>query len=133
MILLDSMVIASSAIILKDKKILLTKRSNYTKTFPEMWACPGGRAEPGETPEQTVAREIKEEINLEFKPTKLFATGKYEDRDLYRFLGDWSGDVKIQEEELTEWNWFSYEDAIKLKLSFDYKEILEKLRNENII
>ena len=98
-----------------------------------MWACPGGRAEPEETPEQAVAREVEEEVGLKFNATRLFAIGKYENRYLYRFLGNWFGNVKIQEEEVAELGWFSYEEAIKLKLSFDYKEIIEKLRNENII
>lgn len=47
------MVIASSATIIKDKKIFLIKRSNYTKVFSGYWACPGGRANEGELPEQT--------------------------------------------------------------------------------
>ncbi len=127
------MVTASSAIILKDKKILLIKRSNYTPSFPKHWACPGGRAEPNESPEQNVIREVKEEINLDFKPTKLFATEKYQDRDLYRFLGDWKGIITIQKEEIDDYDWFSYDDAVKLELAFDYKKIIEKLRKEELI
>jgi len=127
------MVYAASAIILKDNKILLVHRSDYTPTFPNTWACPGGRGDPGETPEQAVIRELKEEVDINFKPTKLFATGKYKDRDLFRYLGEWSGEVKIQEEEITEWNWFSYDEAVKLKLGFDYREILEKLHKEGLI
>lgn len=127
------MIIASSAIILKDNKILLIRRSNYTPAFPKHWACPGGRAEPNESPEQNVIREVKEEINLEFKPTKLFATGKYQDRDLYRFLGDWKGKIKIQKEEIDDCQWFPYDEAAKLELAFDYKKIIEKLRKEELI
>jgi len=127
------MVTASSAIILKDKKILLVKRSNGIGVFPRCWGCPGGLAEENESVEETVSREVKEEINFDFKPTRLFSTGKYNDRVLYRFLGEWSGKVKIQEEELTDWNWFSYYGAIKLKLAFDYREVIEKLHEEGLI
>ncbi|MCH8004332.1 MAG: NUDIX hydrolase [Nanoarchaeota archaeon] len=127
------MVTASSAIILKDKKILLVKRSNYTEIFPQCWACPGGLAEGNESAEKTVSREVKEEINFNFKPTRLFSTGKYQERVLYRFLGDWHGQVKIQKGELSDWNWFSYEEAIKLTLAFDYREIIEKLHKEKLI
>lgn len=127
------MVIASSAIIIKDKKILLIKRSNYTKVFPEHWACPGGRADEGESPEENVVREVKEEINLEFKPEELIKTGQYEDRKLYRFYGTWSGNVQIQEEEVDDWNWFSYNETIKLKLAFDYKEVIEILNRKNLL
>lgn len=127
------MVYAASAIIFKDKRILLIKRSDYTKTFPNTWACPGGRGDEGETPEQAVVRELKEEMNIDFKPTKLYKTGKYKDRDLFRFLGEWSGEIKIQENEITEYGWFSYEVATKLNFGFDYKEVIELLKKEGYL
>jgi ADP-ribose pyrophosphatase YjhB (NUDIX family) len=88
------MVIASNAIILKDKKILLIQRGKYTKAFPLHWACAGGRGGEGETPKEIVIRELKEELNLNFKPSRLFSTGQWEDRNLFRFLGEWSGEIK---------------------------------------
>jgi mutator protein MutT len=124
------MVIASCAIILKDKKILLVKRSDSSEVFPKYWGCPGGRVDKGETVEEAVSREVKEEVNLEFKPTELFSTGKWEDRDLNRFLGEWSGEIKLYEEELSDYRWFSYEEAIKLQLGFDYREVIEKLHKK---
>ena len=127
------MVIASSATIIKDKMILLIKRSNYTKVFPGYWACPGGRANEGESPEQVVVREVREEVNLDFEPKELIKKGQYEDRELFRFYGTWSGKVKIQEDEVSDWNWFSYNDAIKLKLAFDYREVIEILHQKNLL
>ena len=125
--------LGASAIILKDKKILLVKRSKDSDTFPEKWACPGGRDEPGESPEEVVIREIKEEVNLEFTPSKLFKIWVYKGLKRYRFLGSFKGQVKLQKEELTEWNWFSYDEAIKLDLGFDYRELLERLHEEEFI
>ena len=127
------MVIAAAGLIIKDKKILLTKRSNYTGAFPGCWTCRGGRADEGETAKDAVVREVKEEIGLDFKPTELFAKGKWKDRDLNRFLGEWSGKIKFQQDEITKFGWFTYKQAIKLKLAFDYKKVIEKLHRKNIL
>lgn len=127
------MILAASGIILKQKKILLLKRSNYTERYPGCWGCPGGRAEEGETAEQNVIREVKEECNLDFIPTKIIKTGIWKEVKYYRFLGDWSGKITIQEEEVAAYNWFSFSEAIKLDLSFDYKEILETLHNQKLL
>jgi ADP-ribose pyrophosphatase YjhB (NUDIX family) len=127
------MVLAASGIILKNKKILLLQRSNYTEMYPRYWGCPGGRAKPNETAEQNVIREVKEECNLDFSPTQIIKTGVWEQRNFYRFLGTWSGEIKIQEHEVDDYNWFSYEKAIQLNLAFDYKEIIQLLFNRNLL
>jgi len=127
------MVIAASGILLKDKKILLIKRSDYTTIYPNYWACPGGRAENNETPEMTVMREVKEEVNLDFIPTQLFTTATWQDRDLYRYLGNWQGKIKIQEEEVTNYGWFSYMETKKLALAFDYARVIELLNKKELL
>jgi len=127
------MILAASGIILQNKKILLLQRSNYTQNYPGYWGCPGGRAEKGETPEQNVIREVKEECNLDFIPTKIIKTGIWQDREYFRFVGEWKGEIKIQEEEVTNYNWFTYDEAIQLKLSFDYKEVVELLKCSGLI
>ncbi|MCF6213144.1 MAG: NUDIX hydrolase [Flavobacteriaceae bacterium] len=126
-------VLAASGVILKDKKILLIKRSNYTKIFPACWACPGGRAELGETAKQNVIREVKEEVNLDFKPTEILTTATWQNRFLYRFLGTWSGHIKLQEEEVTDFDWFTFDAAQKLELAFDYPKVLELLRDRDLL
>lgn len=126
------MILAASGIILKDKKILLLQRSNYTVNYPEYWGCPGGRAEKGETAEQNVIREVKEECNLVFEPTEIIKTGIWQDRKYYRFLGNWSGEIIIQEKEVMDYNWFTFEKAIKLNLAFDYKEIIQLLEKKHL-
>jgi len=54
----------STAIIsFPENKILLIKRD--TIPFKGYWALPGGRMDPGETIEQTIVREVKEETGLD--------------------------------------------------------------------
>lgn len=127
------MVLAASGIILKQRKILLLQRSNYTENYPGYWGCPGGRALAGETAEQNVIREVKEESNLDFFPTQIIKTGIWQNRTFYRFLGDWKGEIKVQQEEVADYNWFVYEQAVKLNLSFDYREIIELLNKRNLL
>ena len=45
--------------------LLLTRRSQRLRNHPGQWALPGGRLDPGETPEQTALRGMHEEVGLE--------------------------------------------------------------------
>ena len=127
------MVLSASGIILQNKKILLLQRSNYTQMYPGFWGCPGGRAEKNETAEQNVIREVKEECNLDFTPIEIIKTGVWLEKKYYRFLGNWSGEIKIQEEEVLDFNWFTFEKAMQLQLAFDYKEIIELLYKKKLL
>jgi 8-oxo-dGTP diphosphatase len=53
-----------------------TQRSAVDK-LPLMWEFPGGKVEDGETPEECLKREIKEELNLNIKVGSLVATSRY--------------------------------------------------------
>jgi ADP-ribose pyrophosphatase YjhB (NUDIX family) len=57
-------IVRCQAIILKDNKILILRQYNY-KRQEEYWMLPGGGLEDGETEEEGIKRELKEETNLE--------------------------------------------------------------------
>ena len=62
----------SAAMILQDGKILATQRG-YGE-FKDGWEFPGGKVEPGETPEEAIVREIREELGATVRPEKLVTT-----------------------------------------------------------
>lgn len=54
-----------AAIIIHEKKIFATQRG-YGE-FKDGWEFPGGKIEPGETPQEALVREIKEELDIEIE------------------------------------------------------------------
>ncbi|MEQ8231694.1 MAG: CoA pyrophosphatase [Gammaproteobacteria bacterium] len=54
-----------------DAALVLTRRSSRLRRHAGQWAFPGGRVDPGETPEQTALREMHEEIGLALGPTRI--------------------------------------------------------------
>jgi 8-oxo-dGTP diphosphatase len=65
-----------AAIIKHDNKIFTTRRG-YGE-FENMWEFPGGKIEKGETREQALVREIKEELELDIKVSKYLTTVEYD-------------------------------------------------------
>lgn len=47
---------------------ILTRRAGHLRHHANQWALPGGRIEPGETPEQAALRELQEEVQLVLAP-----------------------------------------------------------------
>lgn len=63
---------ASSAIVERDGRFLLIRRRRPPSA--DLFAFPGGRGEPGETPAETALRELAEETGLVGENPALFAT-----------------------------------------------------------
>ena len=65
-----------AAIIHKDGKIFATQRGYGA--YKDYWEFPGGKIEPGETPEAALIREIKEELNTTISVDQFLATVEYD-------------------------------------------------------
>ena len=57
------MVQVVAAILEREGRILIGRRKQE-QSHPLQWEFPGGKVEPGETPEQALARELEEELDL---------------------------------------------------------------------
>ena len=95
-----------AAVIRKDNKIFATQRG-YGE-FKDGWEFPGGKIEEGETPEQALAREIKEELDTEIQVGKLIDTIEY-DYPKFHLSMDcfWceimQGGLELKEHEAASW------------------------------
>ena len=65
-----------AAIIRKDNKVFATQRGYGD--YKDWWEFPGGKIEPGETPEAALAREIKEELDSEIAVEQYLTTVEHD-------------------------------------------------------
>ena len=96
----------AAAIIIDHGKIFATQRG-YGE-FKDGWEFPGGKIEQGETPQQAVIREVREELDTEIEVGELFDTVEYDYPDfhltMYCFICTVkSGDLVLKEHEAAKW------------------------------
>jgi 8-oxo-dGTP diphosphatase len=115
-------------VIIKDGKILMTKRS--FGVYEGCWSLPGGRVDVGEDIRTTCVRESKEETDLEVKI--IHSLGYYDDpeRDkekhaiTFAFICEVISGEPKHCDEATDIRWFSL-DELPEKIGWDHRKIIE--------
>ncbi len=87
----------TAAIIRKKGLILIAQRKHSSWLESDKWEFPGGKIEPGETPEECLVREIQEELGIRIALDQVFMVHPYtymkEGRpspiELHVFLAQW--------------------------------------------
>lgn len=126
--------VGCSAAIFSDAgdKILLARRSDNG-----LWHMAGGGLEPGESTTEACAREIREELGLEIEVRRLIGVYsspdilvRYADGNAFQFVSLFfeaavrGGEPRLND-ELTEWGYFSLEEARRLELMGNHAQRLE--------
>ena len=101
--------VAACALIDADGRVLIAQRPQG-KSMAGLWEFPGGKVETGERPEQSLIRELKEELGIIVKEECLapltFASHLYPDFHLLMPLyvcRRWEGIVAAQEGQSLKW------------------------------
>ena len=108
--------------------LLLLRDNNQSIPYPNMWDIPGGKVEKNEIPEETVKREMKEEMEIsylgEIKLFNIFTSENLTDYIFWKRFDIIPEDVKLQEGQKIKY--FNREQIRDMKLAFNYNEVLEK-------
>ncbi|WP_296766014.1 (deoxy)nucleoside triphosphate pyrophosphohydrolase [Sediminimonas sp.] len=101
--------VSAVALIDRDGRVLLTQRPEG-KAMAGLWEFPGGKVEPGETPETALIRELREELAIDTWESCLapltFASHGYDDFHLLMPLfacRKWQGIPAPQEKQALKW------------------------------
>jgi 8-oxo-dGTP diphosphatase len=96
----------AAAVMKHEDKIFATQRGYGD--FKGFWEFPGGKIEAGETPEQALKREIKEELNIDIEVGELISTVEYDYPKFHLTMHCFvctliSGDMILKEHEASKW------------------------------
>ena len=95
-----------AAIIVADGKVLATQRG-YGE-YKDKWEFPGGKIEPGETPENALRREIREELSADISVDQFVCTVEHDYPNFHLTMHTYlcqvvSGHLQLLEHEAAKW------------------------------
>ena len=106
---LPIVLVVAIALIDSDGRVLIAQRPEGKK-MAGLWEFPGGKVDPGETPENALIRECAEELGIDIRASCLapvaFASHTYDDFHLLMPLyvcRVWKGMVRSQEGQALKW------------------------------
>ena len=95
-----------AAVIRDGNRVFATQRGYGP--YRDGWEFPGGKIEPGETPEQALIREIREELDTEISTGDLLTQIEYDYPEFHLSMGCYwctvrSGHLTLKEHEAARW------------------------------
>ena len=103
------LIVAAAALVDADNRVLIARRPQG-KSMAGLWEFPGGKVDAGETPEQALIRELREELDIEICDTCIapftFASYTYEAFHLLMPLylcRSWEGEILPRENQEIAW------------------------------
>ncbi len=115
----------------KEKRIFATARG-YGE-YKGWWEFPGGKIESGETPQEALVREIKEELTAEIKVYDLIQTIEYDYPEFHLSMDCFWADVvegKLILKEAQAARWLTYNELKSVKWLPADEMLVEKIKHE---
>lgn len=136
-------IVVPCAFIIKNGKLLMSKRNDpHRPEYHEHWEFPGGGVEYGETMEENIIREVKEEVGLNIGVVKLLQHVQVERQSFpngfsYQvYLVPYvcritdNGEPSLSDEETLEVRWFDLDEVLKFPLVGENARMFETLLPE---
>lgn len=124
-----------TAAIIKDENRLLIAKRHSKDTLGGKWEFPGGKIEPGETPQECLVREIKEELGVEVKIGPFYDDNVYSTQDhhihlLFYWAKVTNGEViPVVHDDL---KWTTIEELANFDFALADIPIVKRLMKEDI-
>lgn len=123
----------TAAILMEGKKIFIAQRP-HGKKFGGRWELPGGKLEIGESGEECIIRELKEELGIEVREVEHFLTieHSYPNFSVKLFsyiIKEWKGKLDLKEHQAMKW--VSINEAMESNILEADLPVLEKLLRNN--
>lgn len=118
--------ISIKGILFYQQRVLLVKNDRNE------WELPGGRLEPGETPEQTLQRELQEELGISCLVKEIVDAWVFpvlENREVFivTYECECKELIKVQlSDEHVEYGWFAVSELESIALPQGYKRSIER-------
>lgn len=107
----ENLLVVAAALVRDDGRLLVQQRP-IGKQHGGLWEFPGGKVEPGESPEAALVRELGEELGIVVAQAALtpltFASEPGDGRNLVLLLyrvTDWAGEPRAIEAAALRWGW----------------------------
>lgn len=118
--------ISVTAFIILNGKVLLAQRADDDDFLPGYWEQVGGKADPGETREQALVREVKEEAGIDVKPVYLYNEFEFMHREKglmceYAYICEVVGNTDVSlSSEHKNYAWVTLHELEQMQPMSDY-------------
>jgi 8-oxo-dGTP diphosphatase len=104
------------ALISREGRLFLQRRDPAGAVLPGVWEFPGGKMEPGESPIETLRRELREEVGIEAAEVRALPVLEHAYPEVRVRLHPYRVDTPDEPRAGLAWGWFTPAEAARLPL-----------------